>query len=256
MVPWLKADELSFPPLDQALADPDGLIAVGGDLSPARLLSAYHCGIFPWYEDPQPILWWSPDPRTVLFPERVHVSRSLRRRLRQPGFIVTADVDFDAVIQGCAAFSQRRPGTWITGDMARAYGQLHRDGIAHSIEVWEHNRLVGGLYGIALGRMFFGESMFSRQPDASKIALVALCRQAQRWGYGMIDCQVGNPHLSSMGAETLPRARFAATLQHLTRQPAAHPPGFWRTVWQRDWERLGREFWDLTAAAPKEDGQP
>src|SRR5690606_14776168 len=232
MVPWLNADELSFPPLDQALAEPDGLIAVGGDLRPARLLSAYQRGIFPWYEDPQPILWWSPDPRTVLFPERVHISRSLRRRLRRSGFTVSADIDFDAVIQGCAAFSQRRPGTWITRDMAQAYGQLHRDGIAHSIEVWEHNRLVGGLYGIALGQIFFGESMFSRQPDASKIALVALCRQLQRWGYRMIDCQVGNPHLASMGAESLPRGHFAARLQQLTGRHAAHPPGPWRGIWR------------------------
>lgn len=255
MVPWLKAYELSFPPLDQALSDPNGLLAVGGDLSPQRLLSAYHRGIFPWYEDPQPILWWSPDPRTVLFPDRIHISRSLRRRLRQAQFTVTADTDFNAVISACAAIGKRRPGTWITGDMARAYGQLHRDGIAHSIEVWEHNQLIGGLYGIALGRMFYGESMFSRQPDASKIALAALCRQAQRWGYGMIDCQVGNPHLSSMGAETLARRHFADILQQLVQQPAAHPPGSWRTAWQQAWQQLGPGFWEQPASSPREEQQ-
>jgi len=213
MVPWLNADELSFPPLDQALAEPDGLIAVGGDLRPARLLSAYQRGIFPWYEDPQPILWWSPDPRTVLFPERVHISRSLRRRLRRSGFTVSADIDFDAVIQGCAAFSQRRPGTWITRDMAQAYGQLHRDGIAHSIEVWEHNRLVGGLYGIALGQIFFGESMFSRQTDASKIVITLLIAHLEYWGYRLLDCQVVSEHLRSLGASVMPRAEFSALLE-------------------------------------------
>lgn len=220
-LPWLDPydEEQPFPPPELALRDPNGLLAVGGSLAPQRLLRAYRNGIFPWYSPGQPILWWSPDPRTVLFPERLRVSRSLRKTLRKGMFAPTLDAAFAAVIQRCAEPRRDQEGTWITPEMTRAYTRLHRLGHAHSVEVWRDDELVGGLYGVAIGRVFFGESMFSRTSDASKVALVALCRQLLRWQFGLIDCQMHTPHLASLGAADLPRARYVELLGVLCRLP-------------------------------------
>lgn len=209
MIPILARDpESPFPPTDQALDEPQGLLAIGGDLSPARLINAYRQGIFPWYSIGQPIMWWSPAPRCVIVPDRVHVSRRLRRRYNQGRFSLSADQAFAQVVEACAAPRRNQPETWITPDMQAAYNRLHRAGVAHSVEVSVDGELAGGIYGLALGRMFFGESMFSRQVDASKVALVALCRQLHRWGFVLLDCQVSNPHLISMGALEIPRQTF------------------------------------------------
>ncbi|HET7588144.1 MAG TPA: leucyl/phenylalanyl-tRNA--protein transferase [Gammaproteobacteria bacterium] len=197
----------AFPAVERALVDPNGLLAAGGDLSIARLLAAYRRGIFPWYEDGQPILWWSPDPRTVLFPDEFHVSHSLRKTLRRNTFAVTVDRAFADVLDGCAA-PRDDYGTWLTADMKQAYIRLHRAGYAHSIEAWRDGRLAGGLYGIELGRVFFGESMFSRESDASKVALAHLCQR----GYDLIDCQVESPHLRRLGARTISRQQFLECL--------------------------------------------
>lgn len=212
---WLDPETVEFPPIQAALKEPNGLLAVGGDLSPERLLAAYHRGIFPWYEDPQPILWWAPDPRVVLFPAKIHISRSLRKTLNRQEFGVSFDKAFRRVIRGCATLDQSRSGTWITGDMFNAYTQLHELGWAHSVEVWQNQELVGGLYGMCIGRMFFGESMFSRVSNASKIALASLCEWLQSQGVELIDCQVGNPHLYSMGAEDISRREFSGLLDDL-----------------------------------------
>lgn len=201
-----------FPPVEQAETEPNGLLAVGGDLSSIRLLNAYRSGIFPWYSDDQPILWWSPDPRTVLYPERLKISRSLGKTLRNKPFIVTFDQAFAQVMTACSAPRKKDAGTWITAYMLRAYRELHRIGYAHSVEVWLHGRLVGGLYGIGLGSVFFGESMFSTERDASKVALVHLTRPSEERHYRLIDCQVYSDHLVSMGAEEMPRARFCREL--------------------------------------------
>ena len=210
----INRNSLEFPDTQQALSYPNGLLAVGGDLSLQRLLRAYQRGIFPWYEDPQPILWWSPDPRSVLYPDEINVSRSLGRSLRKNRYRVTADTAFHRVLSGCAAPRARERGTWITNSMARAYMELHRAGYAHSIEVWDQSQLQGGLYGVALGRVFFGESMFSRASDTSKIALVALGRLLAERGYQVIDCQVESAHLNSMGARNIPRLDFEQHLAH------------------------------------------
>ncbi len=224
---WLDfADPEDFPAVEFALRDPDGLLAVGGDLTVTRLLAAYRRGIFPWYSEGQPILWWSPDPRMVLFPERLHVSRSLRKTLRRNRFRLTVDHDFEAVIRGCAAPRREEPGTWITEEMRRAYIRLHRAGHAHSVEVWEGERLVGGLYGVAIGRVFFGESMFSRVSDASKAGFAGFVRQLAAAGFELIDCQVYSAHLASLGAETIPRQRFTALLDRLCATPS--PVTQWR----------------------------
>lgn len=222
--------EAPFPPVEAALREPEGLLAIGGDLHPRRLLRAYRAGIFPWYGEGQPILWWSPDPRAVLLPERVHVSRSLRRTLRRGLFRVTVDRAFDAVIEACATVPRPgQDGTWITPEMAAAYRRLHRLGHAHSVEAWTRDGgLAGGLYGVAIGRVFFGESMFSRRSDASKVALVALCRMLVAWGYGLVDCQVRSPHLERMGAVLVPRRRFVAALDRLCPLPPA--PGAWQEL--------------------------
>jgi leucyl/phenylalanyl-tRNA--protein transferase len=213
VIPILASDpESPFPPTEQALDIPQGLLAAGGDLSPTRLINAYRHGIFPWYSDDQPILWWSPIPRCVLFPDSVHLSRRLRRRFNQGGFTLTADRAFTQVIEACAGPRFEQDGTWITDEMLAAYTQLHELGVAHSIEVWVNDELAGGVYGLSLGRVFFGESMFSNQRDASKVALVALCRQLQTWDFTLLDCQISNPHLLSMGAEEIQRAAFR---QHL-----------------------------------------
>ncbi len=210
---WLDPDDRdSFPDVSLALREPDGLLALGGDLSPERLLGAYRRGIFPWYSEGQPILWWSPDPRVVLFPEHLRVSRSLRRTLRRAPFEIRLDTAFGDVIDACAAPRADGQGTWITEEMNRAYRRLHTLGHAHCAEAWSEGRLVGGLYGVAVGRVFFGESMFSRVTDASKVAFVHLVRQLQAWGFALIDCQVDSAHLRSLGAETLARAEFTEYL--------------------------------------------
>ncbi|MEE4660957.1 MAG: leucyl/phenylalanyl-tRNA--protein transferase [Halieaceae bacterium] len=221
----ISRDSLEFPDTGQALTYPNGLLAVGGDLSLDRLLNAYRRGIFPWYEDPQPILWWSPDPRSVLYPDEIRISRSLTRTLRKNRFRVTTDRAFHRVLAGCAAPRARERGTWITNSMARAYMDLHRQGYAHSVEVWdEQNQLQGGLYGVALGRVFFGESMFSRVSDASKVALLALTREIPRRGFSVIDCQVESEHLNSMGARNIPRVDFEKFLAQTAEE---HPQGHW-----------------------------
>ena len=195
-----------FPPVEQA--DDDGLLAIGGDLSSERLVSAYSQGIFPWFEEGQPILWWSPDPRCVLYPDQFIERRSLRKSIRQKAFSLSFDRVFEQVIEACAAPRDGQPGTWITDGMRNAYCRLHEQGIAHSVEVWQGEQLVGGLYGVALGNMFYGESMFSRVSDASKYALKCLCEHLQQQGYELIDCQVESEHLLSLGAVTVPRYLF------------------------------------------------
>lgn len=207
--PW----DLHFPSVDSAT--PEGLLAVGGDLRPERLLEAYRHGIFPWYSDDQPILWWSPDPRTILFPDKLHISRSLKRSLRPGLFSVTLDRCFRDVMQHCAGPRPQYPdgGTWITAEMLEAYQRLHELGYAHSVETWQEGQLVGGLYGVALGGAFFAESMFAQVSDASKVALVSLVRHLQAWGFHLMDCQQSSPHVIALGAETIPRRDF---LKHLT----------------------------------------
>ena len=213
-----------FPPTSAAFSSPNGLLAWGGDLHPERVLRAYRAGIFPWYSEGQPILWWSPAPRCVILPPDIYVSRRTRRRYNSGRYSLTADTDFTAVVRACALPRAGEEGTWITDDMIEAYMRLHLMGHAHSLEVWEGDALAGGIYGLALGRIFFGESMFSNRTDASKIALIALCRHLQEHGYGLLDCQVGNPHLFRMGATELPRAEFESCLAELVDQPAETGP--------------------------------
>ena len=213
MLTWLKRDTLTFPPLAKAMREPNGLLAAGGDLSADRLIQAYRHGCFPWFSEGQPILWWSPDPRTVLFPAELHVSRSLGKLLRKQRYEVSFDRDFAAVIQACAAPRDYADGTWITDDMQKAYIELHARGHAHSVEVWDNGELVGGLYGLAMGQLFFGESMFSRADNASKYGFVTLVRQLQAWGCVLIDCQMPTDHLQSLGARSIPRPVFADYLQ-------------------------------------------
>jgi len=217
VIPILAPDpESPFPPTEQALENPPGLLAIGGDLSPARLLNAYRHGIFPWYSEGEPILWWSPAPRCILYPEKVHISRRLRRRFNQGHYTLTADKAFSRVIRACAEPRPDQPETWITADMVDAYIRLNRLGVAHSVEIWLDGGVVGGIYGLALGRLFFGESMFSKHTDASKIVLVTLCHQLREWGFTMLDCQVSNPHLLSMGAENISREEFNSHLEGTT----------------------------------------
>lgn len=213
-ITWLSPKDAPewFPPPEQALDDPPGLLAAGGDLSPARLLAAYRRGIFPWYSPGQPVLWWSPDPRAVLFPEEFKTSRSLAKTLRNGGFSVALDQDFEAVIEACAAPRPHSLGTWITAEMRGAYLELHRRGHAHSIEARLAGELVGGLYGVRLGGVFFGESMFSRARDASKVALAHLVAVCRRNSIAVIDCQLASRHLASLGSRTIPRAQFQALL--------------------------------------------
>lgn len=206
----------SFPSVELALLEPPGLLAAGGDLRVERLLAAYRRGIFPWYSQGQPILWWCPDPRTVLFPSELKVSRSLAKTIRNRGFEARFDSDFSGVMAGCGDSSLRPEGTWITRDMRRAYQQLHQQGLAHSVETWLDNELVGGLYGVRLGRVFFGESMFSRVSDASKFALKMLCDHSIANDVQLIDCQMSTPHLLGLGAREIPRREFIALLhRHL-----------------------------------------
>ena len=219
MIPFLGPAD-PFPPVDQALAEPDGLLAAGADLTTGRLVDAYRHGIFPWFNDGDPILWWSPDPRIVLAPRALHVSRSLKKTLTQRRFTVTADTVFAAVLDECAAPRPNEGGTWLTPPMKAAYLALHEQGLAHSIEVWMNGALAGGVYGVGLGRMFFGESMFSRRTDASKIALACLAAQLDRWGFPWIDCQLETDHLVSLGATPMPRRGFVAEVARLVREPA------------------------------------
>jgi leucyl/phenylalanyl-tRNA--protein transferase len=251
---FLIQGQQPFPALEHALQQPNGLLAVGGDLSPERLLDAYRHGIFPWFNAGDPILWWSPDPRMVLFPEEFKVSHSLRKVLRKGNYSVRTDTAFEQVMRACAAPRAGASGTWIVEEMIQAYCALHRMGYAHSVEIWmpktssqlqvegdtrrqranddgstnsttrnaqsaDELELVGGLYGMALGRMFYGESMFSRRSDASKIAIAHLARQLQQWGYGMIDCQMNTPHLATLGAREIPRSEFIARLEELIHYP-------------------------------------
>jgi leucyl/phenylalanyl-tRNA---protein transferase len=264
MIPWLD-DGTPFPPLSRALQDPNGLLAAGGDLSPRRLLAAYRKGIFPWYSEGQPILWWSPDPRMVLFPAEFRLSHSLRKRLRRGDFLVTVDTAFADVMQACAATPRLgQNGTWITDEVIAGYTNLHELGYAHSVETWVADghdaersdmvepslrrvaikavtakattrpelRLVGGLYGVAIGHMFYGESMFSHTTDASKAAFAHLVRHLRTAGFGLIDCQMKTAHLASLGAREIPRGEFAARLASLTAEAAAPwPRGELRVDW-------------------------
>jgi leucyl/phenylalanyl-tRNA--protein transferase len=225
---WLNPEspDIAFPDVELALKEPDGLLAIGGDLSTARMLSAYVNGIFPWYGPGQPILWWSPDPRFVLPPEALHISRSLLKTLRKRAFRVTLDEAFGAVLGHCAGPRDHASGTWITPEMTAAYLELHRLGYAHSVECWQENRLVGGLYGVSIGRVFFGESMFAHASDASKVALAHLARQLGRWDFPLIDCQVHTAHLESLGAIPLPRKKFTRTLRTACALPPPLSP--WR----------------------------
>ncbi len=219
---WLDPalPETPFPSARLALRDPNGLLAIGGDLKPERLLNAYRNGIFPWFSEGQPILWWSPEPRSVLFPEQLRVSRSLRKTMRQQRFQLSFDRAFDQVIESCAAAPRPgQNGTWIVDDMVTAYMRLHRLGHAHSVEAWESGKLVGGLYGVAIGKVFFGESMFAHATDASKAAFVSLVDNLSHWDFELIDCQVETAHLNSLGARNIPRAEFLKLLQRWCQQP-------------------------------------
>lgn len=231
-IPWLHPYDHEFPSPALALDEPEGLLAAGGDLSPARILAAYRLGIFPWFNPGEPILWWSPDPRTVLYPEQLHISRSLRKILRRGIYRVTLDTAFTAVMHGCAQPRAGASGTWISADIIAAYTQLHNQGAAHSVEVWRGAELVGGLYGIALGRMFFGESMFSQADNASKVGFAHLVQQLQRWNFPLIDCQVANKHLFSLGAVEISRETFQQMLLDFTHRPTL--PGPW-TLAPADW---------------------
>ncbi|NOT84873.1 MAG: leucyl/phenylalanyl-tRNA--protein transferase [Methylococcaceae bacterium] len=216
----------AFPAVHKALTDPQGLLAIGGCLSPPRLLNAYRKGIFPWFNPDEPILWWSPNPRLVLLPEQLHISRSLNKTLNKNDFQLTFNHCFTDVMRACAEPRTDNAGTWISADMLQAYQQLHRMGIAHSVEAWYQQRLVGGLYGVAIGQVFFGESMFHSVTDASKVVLVHLVQHLKAWNYQLIDCQVHTPHLSSLGAQNLERQKFIALLNQYCDQPP-HP-----TAWQ------------------------
>ena len=221
----LDAVRPDFPNPETALNDPDGLLAVGGNLLPETLISAYRQGIFPWFEDHQPVLWWSPSVRGVFTKGDIYVSRSLAKAWRNNNFQITTDFDFEGVVAACAEPRRSSDGTWITTGMQRAYARLHRLGHAHSLEVWREGELIGGLYGVCVGSIFCGESMFSRRSNASKIALVALAHTLFSSGFRMIDCQLSNPHLESMGSRELPRSRFLTALHQ------------WRDE-QLDWPKL------------------
>jgi leucyl/phenylalanyl-tRNA--protein transferase len=225
MSPWLELGD-PFPPVEEALRDPNGLLAAGGDLSTPRLLQAYERGIFPWFGDGDPVLWWSPDPRMVLPTDGMRVTRSLRKTIRAGRFRVTADTAFPSVIAACAEPRPDQDGTWITHDVFDAYCTLASLGVAHSIEAWDGTTLVGGLYGVAVGRMFFGESMFARRSDASKVALAQLVRQLRRWNFPLIDCQMSTSHLASLGARAVSRAEFLSVVRRCVTEPAVPAP--WR----------------------------
>jgi leucyl/phenylalanyl-tRNA--protein transferase len=223
VIPFLGPDD-PFPPVDFALRDPNGLLAAGGGLSTDRLLDAYTRGIFPWFGDEDPVLWWSPDPRMVLYTSELHISRSLRRVVRSGRFRVTLDTAFAAVMAGCAEPRPGQEGTWITSAMTTAYQRLASLGYAHSVEAWIDDTLAGGLYGVAVGRMFFGESMFARVTDASKVAFVHLVRQMERWRMPLVDCQMSTGHLASLGARDIRRGEFVREVRRLVAQPPVPAP--------------------------------
>jgi len=218
MIPWLQPGE-AFPPVSRAMKSPNGLLCAGGELSTERLIEAYGHGIFPWFSEGDPILWWSPDPRMVLFPEELKVSRSLRRSVARGAYEVRFDGAFETVMRECAAPRQGQSGTWIVPGMVEAYTRLHALGFAHSVESWRDGELAGGLYGVALGRVFFGESMFSRATDASKVALVALVERLKAEGCDLIDCQQATAHLASLGARQIPRREFVGHLKESIQYP-------------------------------------
>jgi leucyl/phenylalanyl-tRNA--protein transferase len=225
MIPWLNADE-AFPPLAKALREPNGLLAAGADLSPERLLAAYRQGIFPWYSPGQPILWWSPDPRMVLFPSELKVSRSLAKRMRKDDYEIRFDTAFRQVMLQCALTERPgQDGTWITSDIVEGYCRLHALGHAHSVETWMEGELVGGVYGVAIGRMFYGESMFHHVTDASKLAFVHLVRRLHDQAFGMLDCQMKTAHLASLGAREVSRDEFSQRLSELVN--SIHPHAQW-----------------------------
>ncbi|HET8701697.1 MAG TPA: leucyl/phenylalanyl-tRNA--protein transferase [Nitrococcus sp.] len=237
-IPWIAPDDHNspFPDVETALREPNGLVAIGGPLSPQRLEQAYRCGIFPWFSEDQPVLWWSPDPRLLIYPRGVRASRSLRKRLRHKDYLVSMDQRFYAVIKACAAPRRGQQGTWITPEIMAAYLELHRRGLAHSVEVWHDATLVGGLYGVSLGAAFFGESMFSRATDASKVALIWLAAQLDVWSFEFIDCQMPTPHLCALGGIEVSRRRFIRELNAALTQPtrlgpwtfsAGLDPGVW-----------------------------
>jgi len=220
MINWLDTNT-PFPPIEQALNDPNGLLAAGADLSPERLISAYHQGIFPWYSEDEPVLWWSPAPRCILEPKDIHISKSMRKLLNKKPYSITIDQAFEEVIQHCA--DTRKEGTWINMDIQDAYCQLHQLNIAHSIEVWQDELLVGGLYGISLGRVFFGESMFSLVNNSSKVAIIHLCHHLQQAGFSTIDCQQATAHLKSLGAKDITREEFKRRLIDTYTPPNTNP---------------------------------
>lgn len=221
-VPWLEPSPVQFPPLETAMEEPNGLLAAGGSLNPDWLLEAYRNGIFPWFEEGQPILWWSPDPRLVLFPQQLKISKSLRKFLRKHPYSLYINRDFAAVVEHCGAAREGSAGTWITTDMEAAYCRLNELGHAHSVEVWRGEQLVGGLYGVAIGKVFFGESMFSQETNTSKLALVALSTQLTAWDFQLVDCQVTSDHLLSLGAEEISRSNFTQILSQATVEPVTH----------------------------------
>jgi leucyl/phenylalanyl-tRNA--protein transferase len=225
MIPWLP-EERVFPPLEAALAEPNGLLAAGGDLTPERVIAAYRRGIYPWYSTGEPILWWSPHPRMVLFPDEFRITRSLAKTLRNASYEIRLDTAFASVVSACAGTPRKgQAGTWITREMQQAYVELHRRGYGHSVETWIDGELAGGLYGIAIGQAFYGESMFSLKRDASKIALAHLCAHLTRRGFGIIDCQMETRHLASLGARPISRSEFAGRLDVFC--PEGDPPGTW-----------------------------
>jgi leucyl/phenylalanyl-tRNA--protein transferase len=223
VVPWLSPGD-PFPPVARALRDPNGLLAAGAELTMARLLEAYSRGIFPWFNEDDPVLWWSPDPRMVLFTDELRVSRSLGKTIRSGVFSVTFDTSFEDVMRGCAEPRAGQDGTWISESMLEAYTSLAAAGYAHSVEVWSDSVLVGGVYGVSIGRMFFGESMFSRVSNASKVGLALLCRQLRRWSFDVIDCQLPTSHLASLGAREIRRSTFVALVDRLSVLPGVAAP--------------------------------
>lgn len=234
MIPWLSR-ALAFPPLESALREPNGLLAAGGDLSPERLLLAYRQGIFPWYAPGEPILWWSPDPRMVLLPSELHIPRSLNKTLRHKPYEIRFDTAFRHVMQACATAARPgQDGTWIVADIVDAYCRLHELGWAHSAECWMDGELLGGLYGVAIGKMFYGESMFAQRPDASKLAFAHLVRWLDEQGFGLIDCQMHTEHLSRFGAREIDRATFLRELTRLNQMPGSVGP--WHYPSERKWE--------------------
>ncbi|HTF95149.1 MAG TPA: leucyl/phenylalanyl-tRNA--protein transferase [Cellvibrio sp.] len=234
-IPWLNPYNLQFPPAENALKEPNGLLAIGGDLSPERILAAYHHGIFPWFNPGDPILWWSPSPRTVIYPDQLHISKSLSKILRKGIYRVTFDNCFEDVMRACAEPRTYANETWISEDIIKGYTTLHNRGYAHSVEVWQENQLVGGLYGMALGKVFFGESMFSRVDNASKFGFAHLVRQLRIWNFQLIDCQVANNHLFSLGAMEIPREEFQKMLVNFIHEPS---------VYSRPWSTLTVGVWE------------